>query len=404
MSQPLHNFSLPKLQWSKSQKANNNTRGRTRLGHGDSSSSSPPTPDASPHSPRPSGHELLHRSPSFNLGPRRPSPLADDSSPKNPTLTDLSETETRCAALLQSGFASDDDKKILASGGVQDGCPMSSSDHKIEKKVISVSDSNDKIGKKRLLGTNEKTKEKMVAEDDVGKGKEAKPKTYIRLRLKNKSDEVGEEVKKAVVDPKDDEVIEKTWNLRPRKPIQNPSNSNVIATGKSGTSKAGGSSKPENKALKGTGGGNDAKAEKKKEKAKEKEKDKDKCPVTNFSIELTPQEIEEDFLLMTGKRPSRKPKKRSKAVQKQNLYPGSYLGSITPDSYKVPEPRQKDVPRADDVQILKCYLKSLQGWFTDARNNFCGSSLGEVELFGTHRTELEYAHSVRKSGWGFTYL
>ncbi|KAF9587057.1 hypothetical protein IFM89_039743 [Coptis chinensis] len=54
---------------------------------------------------------------------------------------------------------------------------------------------------------------------------------------------------------------------------------------------------------------------------------------------LTREEIKEDFFMMTGNNPSRRPKKRAKIVQKQidNLYPGLYLTEITLDTYKVPD-------------------------------------------------------------------
>ncbi|EPS70235.1 hypothetical protein M569_04525, partial [Genlisea aurea] len=58
-----------------------------------------------------------------------------------------------------------------------------------------------------------------------------------------------------------------------------------------------------------------------------------------FSVSLSKREIEEDFFAMDGRRPSRRPKKRSKTVQKQieTLFPGSWLVEITADMYKVPE-------------------------------------------------------------------
>lgn len=58
-----------------------------------------------------------------------------------------------------------------------------------------------------------------------------------------------------------------------------------------------------------------------------------------FSVSLSRQEIEEDFMAMTGHRPARRPKKRAKNVQKQldTLFPGLWLTEVTPDSYKVPD-------------------------------------------------------------------
>ncbi|KAI4385920.1 hypothetical protein MLD38_003907 [Melastoma candidum] len=65
-----------------------------------------------------------------------------------------------------------------------------------------------------------------------------------------------------------------------------------------------------------------------------KEKDREK-----FSLGLKRKEIEEDFMILTGHRPPRRPKKRPRAVQKQldMLFPGSWLTEITADAYKVAE-------------------------------------------------------------------
>lgn len=58
-----------------------------------------------------------------------------------------------------------------------------------------------------------------------------------------------------------------------------------------------------------------------------------------FSVSLTRQEIEEDFLAMAGRRPPRRPQKRAKYIQKNldTLFPGLWLTEITADMYKVPE-------------------------------------------------------------------
>lgn len=54
-------------------------------------------------------------------------------------------------------------------------------------------------------------------------------------------------------------------------------------------------------------------------------------------ISLSKEEIEEDVYSMTGSRPSRRPKKRSKTIQKQldNAFPGLYLVGLTADSFRV---------------------------------------------------------------------
>ncbi|GMI83506.1 hypothetical protein like AT1G25370 [Hibiscus trionum] len=58
-----------------------------------------------------------------------------------------------------------------------------------------------------------------------------------------------------------------------------------------------------------------------------------------FSVTLSKQEIEEDFMVMVGRRPRKRPKKRARYVQKEldSLFPGLQLTEATADSYKVPE-------------------------------------------------------------------
>uniref|UniRef100_A0A7C9DN95 DUF1639 family protein n=1 Tax=Opuntia streptacantha TaxID=393608 RepID=A0A7C9DN95_OPUST len=58
-----------------------------------------------------------------------------------------------------------------------------------------------------------------------------------------------------------------------------------------------------------------------------------------FSVALSKQEIEDDFVKMMGRRPPRKPKKRPRYVQRQldTLFPGLWLSEITADMYKVNE-------------------------------------------------------------------
>ncbi|OWM64874.1 hypothetical protein CDL15_Pgr028591 [Punica granatum] len=65
-------------------------------------------------------------------------------------------------------------------------------------------------------------------------------------------------------------------------------------------------------------------------------------------VPLTKEEIQADFLAMTGSRPPRRPKKRPRTVQRalDYVFPGLWLSTITPDSYKV-------VDKPPKVLILK---------------------------------------------------
>ncbi|KAL1828485.1 hypothetical protein DCAR_0207711 [Daucus carota subsp. sativus] len=58
---------------------------------------------------------------------------------------------------------------------------------------------------------------------------------------------------------------------------------------------------------------------------------------TKLWITLSREEIEEDLYSMNGSKPARRPKKRTKAIQKQvdEVFPGLYLAGVTVDSYRV---------------------------------------------------------------------
>ncbi|CAM0882166.1 unnamed protein product [Alopecurus aequalis] len=58
-----------------------------------------------------------------------------------------------------------------------------------------------------------------------------------------------------------------------------------------------------------------------------------------FAVALEAEEIEEDVYALTGARPRRRPRKRSRVVQRQldSLFPGLWLTEITADAYRVPD-------------------------------------------------------------------
>ncbi|CAH8304635.1 unnamed protein product [Eruca vesicaria subsp. sativa] len=127
-----------------------------------------------------------------------------------------------------------------------------------------------------------------------------------------------------------DEFGPKTWNLRPRKP---PTKKRSIggSSGGSGAllteSKAQGTVRTE--AIRSRNGV-DAKIATMTER-------KEKKP--RLSISLSKLEIDEDIYSLTGSKPSRRPKKRAKNVQKQLdvLFPGLWMGNVSSDAYKVSE-------------------------------------------------------------------
>ncbi|KAK6920367.1 Protein of unknown function DUF1639 [Dillenia turbinata] len=118
--------------------------------------------------------------------------------------------------------------------------------------------------------------------------------------VKEKEKEREKEEKKEAEDSE-----QKTWNFRPRRASRGKKTNGEApitrATGLPEVSKTPVSQKPVKNRSEG-------KSSEKKDKEKERIK-------FDFSLTLTREEIEEDLFLMTGSRPSRKPKRRPKSVQ-----------------------------------------------------------------------------------------
>ncbi|KAI9182726.1 hypothetical protein LWI28_028267 [Acer negundo] len=161
----------------------------------------------------------------------------------------------------------------------------------------------------------EKSEKKKSDADSASDG--GRTKFVIRIRSKNSmvADE-ADHVSAA------EYMVPKSWNFRPRKAVTKTKvNNNGYASG--GAVKIGGAGKATQgptPSVKATAAKNN------------NEKPK-------FSISLTKEEIEEDFLAMTGSKPPRKAQKRARSVQKQldYVFPGLWLDSITPDSYRLKE-------------------------------------------------------------------
>ena len=118
---------------------------------------------------------------------------------------------------------------------------------------------------------------------------------------------------------KTEELAPRVWNLRPRKPVPKKLNNwNDLAP-------------PSNKGECGV------KRNRSEAKVEKNSLGEPKKKVTKLSIPLTKGEIEEDFIALTGSKPRRRPKKRSRTVQKQLdfVFPGLWLSTITPALYKV---------------------------------------------------------------------
>lgn len=144
-------------------------------------------------------------------------------------------------------------------------------------------------------------------------------------------DDAGDRKREGEDEAGAEEIVQKPWNLRPRKPMI-PRGAFEIGAGGSRNNHNGGElveavnnngDNPTPKSLRLRGFA-DTSCTEKKEKRK-------------FWIALSKEEIEEDIFVMTGSRPNRRPRKRPKNVQKQmdSVFPGLWLVGITADAYRV---------------------------------------------------------------------
>ncbi|XP_075487943.1 uncharacterized protein LOC142527114 [Primulina tabacum] len=353
-SQPLHNFNLPHLKWNKDGHSN---------GH---------------HQRRRSVKSPLRRPNPSTVSPLRQSPLRDSASPLAFESTDnlvkqskigggeLSNQTSEGEWMKHSLRGSDSVKKLQIRGdsvrqsskrelasesealGRNKGCLIE------YKRNHSRNPSRVSIKNGAYASNSERAEEKPGKKQKVAEGESAAvnvSKILIKIPPNNKSEEdtTLEELMKLDINDDRDEtgVVEeegktnnnndeetKIWNLRPRKQINKCVNTNrdgarVIAAVLSDKNKVHSPSRNltnrsgEVEGNSGGGGGGEKKVKKK----------------LSVLIALTKEEIEEDIFSMTGSKPARRPKKRAKNIQKQVdfVFPGMWLVSITPDSYKVSE-------------------------------------------------------------------
>ncbi|KAF7810074.1 DUF1639 family protein [Senna tora] len=168
---------------------------------------------------------------------------------------------------------------------------------------------------------------------------EEEPVSVGRGRYYNETDDEGGD-RKQEGEAAEEAVVQKPWNLRPRKSMFSSRGAVEIGVGGSSSSSrngelqetvtavAHGENPPpqQPKSLRLRGFAEMQSLERKKEKRK-------------FWIALSREEIEEDIFVMTGSRPARRPKKRPKNVQKQldSVFPGLWLVGVTADVYRVAE-------------------------------------------------------------------
>ncbi|KAK6142984.1 hypothetical protein DH2020_023332 [Rehmannia glutinosa] len=163
----------------------------------------------------------------------------------------------------------------------------------------------------------------------------------LKIGNNDEADETDEVREEGKINNNIDEE-NKTWNLRPRKPIHRLLNVN------GGTVKNNGLVMPEKhkgqsplRNLNNRSGDNGGSCGSGDKKGGGEKKEKRKLSI---SVPLSKEEIEEDIFALTGSKPARRPKKRAKSIQKQldSVFPGLWLVSITADSYKVSENHTKD--------------------------------------------------------------
>ncbi|KAL3497541.1 hypothetical protein ACH5RR_040273 [Cinchona calisaya] len=147
-----------------------------------------------------------------------------------------------------------------------------------------------------------------------------------------KHDVVEEEVIETENDPK-------PWNLRPRRVVSKEKLQDETGSyWRNNNESGGGVLKSYSRAARGTaaaegGGGVVGQVgygtERQQRKVVEEKKKR-------LWISLSKEEIEEDVYSLTGSRPSRRPKKRPRNIQKQldNVFPGLYLVGMTADSFR----------------------------------------------------------------------
>ena len=130
---------------------------------------------------------------------------------------------------------------------------------------------------------------------------EIQPEEEGKAEVKVQDDEVQDEGK-LLASFDDDETVQKTWNFRPRKPIRPSLNLNG-----SGFKNNGSTVQHAKRAQSPQVNPNSGNRSEKKKKEKRK---------IGFTLALSREEIEEDLFALLGSKPSRRPKKRSKTVQK----------------------------------------------------------------------------------------
>lgn len=309
-SQPLHNFPLSHLKWKNShQRPRSSSAGGSAAGRLSSSSSPHRSPSSFGHDSVPTLHSPLQGADSAAAAaasPSRHSPMrrgvSDDSSAPQPNQSPSSHKSSKPLIEYRRQSRNSVSCSVKNNGVITSSPGRDAVEEKSEKKLKGVeSDNKESKSSKILIKIRQKSSkiaEEVQVEEEEGK-------------LEDNEEAQDEEVKQllAAFDD-DDEPFPKTWNLRPRRPIRPSLNLN----GSGFKNSTNGSSKVQEKRViqssqvnhrTNNNSNNNRSENQKKEKGK-----------IEFSLTLTREEIDEDLYAMSGSKPSRRPKKRSKSVQK----------------------------------------------------------------------------------------
>ncbi|KAL3516883.1 hypothetical protein ACH5RR_023785 [Cinchona calisaya] len=323
-SQALHNFSLSQLKWK-----SNNQRPRSSSSSSAAVSAVRVSSSSSPHRPPPFSHDSPPRMQSLHSPSRRvaeDSVVATAASPSR--FSPVRGGEDSSASRIQPGVCADESSVP----------PPLNHSPVAGKSEPCVKNSKPSIEYRRQSRNSESCSMKngvIISSPDRHERESSSSRFLINIQQKTskvpeaiqveEEGEIGEVPEKgnlsASID--DDERSQKTWDFRPRKPIRPSLNLNGSLFKNFGSTV-----RMEKRAQSPQGNLSSRSETQKKEKRKE-----------GFTMTLSREEIEEDCFAMMGSRPSRRPKKRSKAVQKliDNVFPGAWLESFTADWYKVSE-------------------------------------------------------------------
>ncbi|KAK4800842.1 hypothetical protein SAY86_021329 [Trapa natans] len=154
-------------------------------------------------------------------------------------------------------------------------------------------------------------------------------------KISFKNDEKEKENERAEVEAEtpEEEVVERPWNLRPRRPRPSRQVREFIEDVAVTTQSPAESQQLRSMRLRGVADTPLAIGGEKKEKRR-------------FWVALSKEEIEEDIFVMTGSRPARRPKKWPKHIQKQlnTVLPGMWLVGASADDFRLSDAQPKVFP------------------------------------------------------------